>query len=64
MAEGKRIFRIEGKDYPDPDPSKTPDEVRQAWVEFFPELSNSEIKETKKGANTIYEFKRRVGTKG
>jgi PRTRC genetic system protein C len=63
-AEGKRIFIYEGKEYPDPDPEKTPDEVRQAWTDFFPEISNAEIKETKKGKNITIEFKKRVGTKG
>jgi len=64
MAEGKRIFIYEGKEYPDPDPEKTPDEIRQAWTEFFPELANSATKETKRGNDKVFTFSRRVGTKG
>lgn len=64
MAEGKRIFIYEGKEYPDPDPKMKPDDVRRGWVEFFPELANAEIKETKRGDDTIFTFTKRVGTKG
>ena len=64
MAEGKRIFIYEGKEYPDPDPTLKPDEVRQKWTEFFPELANSSVEEKKRGKDTIYTFRKRVGTKG
>jgi len=59
-----RIFKYEGKEYPDPDPSLPVEEVRQSMANFFPELSNAETKETKKGDDTIYAFEKRVGTKG
>lgn len=59
-----RLFRYEGKDYPDPDPKMSVEEVRQSMTNFFPELSNASSTETKKGDDTIIEFKRRVGTKG
>lgn len=67
MAEvqtGKRIFIYEGKEYPDPDPGITTEQVRQSWVNFFPELANAETKETKRGEDTVYTFAKRVGTKG
>jgi PRTRC genetic system protein C len=59
-----RKFIYEGKEYPDLDPSMKPDEVRQNMAQFFPELSNAETKEEKKGDDTIFTFKKRTGTKG
>ncbi|MBN1690420.1 MAG: PRTRC system protein C [Dehalococcoidia bacterium] len=59
-----RIFVYDGKELPDSDPNMTPDEVRQSLTQFFPELSNAEFKETKRGEDTIITFSRRVGTKG
>lgn len=59
-----RIFVIEGKDYSDPDPALSIDEVRQSMVQFFPELANSETKESKRGEDQVIEFRKRVGTKG
>ncbi len=60
----KRIFVYDGREFPDPDPASTPEEVRQSMTSFFPELANAEIKESTRGEDTIYEFKKRVGTKG
>ena len=59
-----RIFVVDGREFPDPDPNLKVDEVRQHMSTFFPELSNAEVKESKRGEDTIYELKRRVGTKG
>jgi len=59
-----RVFVYDGREFPDPDPTMSPDEVRQSMVNFFPELSNAEIKESKKDGNDVFEFKKRVGTKG
>ncbi len=66
-----RIFIYDGKEYPDPDVkggvgegSMTVEDVRQAWAEFFPELSNAETKESKRGEDTVYTFIKRVGMKG
>ncbi len=60
-----RIFVVDGREFPDPDPNLKVDEVRQSMSVFFPELSNAEtLKEKKRGEDTIFEFKRRVGTKG
>ncbi len=59
-----RQFIYDGKTYPDPDSKMSPEEVRQSMAGFFPELSNAETKESKKGEDTIYTFSKRVGTKG
>jgi len=59
-----RIFVYDGREFPDPDPALTPDEVRQKMTDFFPELANAEVIEQKRGDDTLYELKRRVGTKG
>jgi len=59
-----RIFVYDGREFPDLDPALTPDEVRQKMTDFFPELANAEVKEQKRGDDTLYELKRRVGTKG
>jgi len=59
-----RVFVYDGREFPDPDPKLKVDEVRQHFATFFPELSNAESKESKRGEDTIIEFKKRVGTKG
>lgn len=59
-----RIFVYEGKEYPDPDSSMSTNDVRESWVNYFPELSNAETKETKRGEDTLITFTKRAGTKG
>lgn len=60
----KRIFIYEGKEFDDPDEKMKPDEVRQMYTEFFPELSNASTDQSKRGEDTVFTFKKRVGTKG
>ncbi len=59
-----RVFVYDGREFPDPDPTLTPDEVRQKMTDFFPELANAEVREQKRDEDTLYELVRRVGTKG
>lgn len=59
-----RLFIYDGREFPDPDPSMSVDQVKSMMTDFFPELANAEVKEHKKGEDTAYEFVRRVGTKG
>ena len=59
-----RVFVYDGREFPDPDPTLTPDEVRQRMTDFFPELANAEVREQKRDEDTLYELVRRVGTKG
>ncbi len=66
-----RVFVADGREFPDPDPTWTVDEVRQHMASYLPELSNAETKESKRPNkdnpaenDDIIEFKKRVGTKG
>jgi len=38
--------------------------VKKRMSDFFPELANAEVKEAKRDDDTLYEFVRKVGTKG
>ena len=59
-----RIFVYEGREFPDPDPELTPEQIRQHWSTMFPELATATIKESKKGEDDVFTFERKVGTKG
>ena len=59
-----RVFVYDGREFPDPDPNMSIDEVRQSMTSFFPELANAETKQSKRGEDDIVEFQKRVGTKG
>ncbi len=67
-----RVFVYDGREFSDPDPKMTTDEVRQYYTTFFPELANAEVQpaveRAKKDApglkEQVIEFKRRTGTKG
>ena len=59
-----RIFVYDGREFPDPDPNLSTEQVRSMMTDFFPELANSQIKESQRDEDTLYELVRRVGTKG
>lgn len=59
-----RIFVYDGREFPDPDPTATPDEVRQRMADLIPELVSADIREHKRDGDTLYELVRKVGTKG
>ncbi len=59
-----RIFVYDDREFPDPDAGMTVDEVKATLADFYGEIANASVKETKRGEDTIYEFQRRVGTKG
>ena len=59
-----RVFVYDGREFPDPDPNMSLDEVRQSMTAFFPELANAETQTSKRDEDDIIEFKKRVGTKG
>jgi PRTRC genetic system protein C len=59
-----RIFVVDGRGFPDPDPKLPVEEVRKQLTEFFPELANAETREEKRDEDVRYVFTRRIGTKG
>lgn len=66
-----RVFIYDGREFPDPDPAMSSDEVRQSMTNFFPELANAETQESERDSaadpavkEKVFEFKKRVGTKG
>lgn len=59
-----RIFIYDGRDFPDPDPSLSVEEVKTMMTDFFPELANAEVKQSTREEDAVIEFVRRVGTKG
>ena len=59
-----RIFVYEGREFPDPDPAKSPEEVKKMMTDFFPELANADTKEATRGEDTLYHFIKKVGVKG
>jgi len=59
-----RVFVYDGREFPDPDPNMSVEEVRQSMTSFFPELANADTKQSKRGDDDIVEFQKRVGTKG
>ena len=59
-----RVFVYDNREFPDPDPNLSVDEVRISMSSFFPELSNAENVQSGRGDDTIHEFKKRVGVKG
>ena len=60
-----RVFVYDGREFPDPDPSLTVEDVRKQLSDFFPELTNAETREERRGDEEVrYTFARRIGTKG
>ena len=59
-----RIFVYDDREFPDPDPQMSVDQVKSTLANFYGEIANASVKETPRGEDTIYEFQRRVGTKG
>ena len=57
-------MRIHDRECPDPDPEMSVEQVKSTLADFYGEIANASVKETKRGEDTIYEFQRRVGTKG
>ena len=60
----RRPTRHDGREFEDPDPEMTVDQVKASLADFYGELANATVSETKRGEDTIYQFNKRVGTKG
>jgi len=60
-----RIFVYDCREFPDPDPTLSVEDIRKQLSDFFPELANAETREERRGEDeTRYTFTRRIGTKG
>ena len=59
-----RIFVYDDREFPDPDPQMSVEQVKATLSDFYGEIANASVKEIPRGEHTIYEFQRRVGTKG
>jgi PRTRC genetic system protein C len=59
-----RRFIYDGREFPDPDPHLSAEEVRRQLAEFFPELTNADTREEQREGGAVYTFTRRIGTKG
>jgi len=59
-----RIIVYDGREFPDPNPNLSIDQVKSMMTEFFPDLANAEVKETSRDEDTLHEFIRKVGVKG
>ena len=60
-----RAFVYDGREFPDPDPNLSVEEVRKQFAEFLPELANADTREEKRADGTVvYSFSKRIGTKG
>ena len=60
-----RAFVYDGREFPDPDPRLSVEDVRKQMTEFFPELANADTREEKRANGTVvYSFSKRIGTKG
>ena len=59
-----RLFVYDDREFPDPDPQMSVEQVKNTLSDFYGEIANASVKETQRGKDTIYEFQRRVGTKG
>ena len=64
MSKPKRIFVYDGREFPDPDPTKTVDDIKKMMSDFFPELATAEVKTADRDGDTLYEFVKKVGVKG
>jgi PRTRC genetic system protein C len=59
-----RTFMLNGQRLADPDPTKTPEQVKEMYANDYPELTTCTVAFSKKDGKEVYEFKKAAGTKG
>jgi PRTRC genetic system protein C len=59
-----RVFIVDEREHPDPDPNRSIEQVRDLLADFFPDLANATHTVTQRGEDQVVEFRRTVGTKG
>ena len=63
-AVKERVFVADNREFPDPDPSMSVDDVKKLLSDFMPELANADVKESEKDGKTYVSFIKKVGNKG
>ena len=59
-----RVFIVDEREFPDPEPSMTIEQVRDSLSDFYPDLANATHTQTQRGEDQVIDFRRTVGTKG
>lgn len=59
-----RVFIVDGREFPDPSPESSLEEIKAMYATYFPEVATAEVRTTQRGEDTVHELIRRVGTKG
>lgn len=60
-----RVFAYNGLELTDPDPTRSPAQVKDVYATMYPELTTAEVEgPVTKGDRMTYTFKRSTGTKG
>lgn len=59
-----RVFIYDGREFDDPDPEKSVQQVQDFYSGFFAELNTATVNHREENGNDIYEFRKQVGTKG
>lgn len=59
-----RIFVVDNREQPDPDPQRPIEGVKAMFADFYPEVATADTVTTPRGDDTVIEFRRRAGTKG
>ncbi|MFH1031079.1 MAG: PRTRC system protein C [Chloroflexota bacterium] len=60
-----RKFSYDSREFQDLDPTLTPEQIKQQFVPFFPELATADTREVKmENGDTVFVFERKTGTKG
>lgn len=62
----RRVFEFNGATLADPDPGKSPEEVKKLYAQSgYPALTNGSVTgPVTQGGKAVYTFKAAVGTKG
>ena len=59
-----RVFIVDEREHPDPDPNLTIEQVRDMLADFYPDLAGATHTATQRGEDQVVDFRRQVGTKG
>lgn len=60
-----RVFRMNGTDLPDPDPSKSKDQVLEHYARQYPKLNGGKVVQLETtGDRMIFDLRANFGSKG